>query len=529
MSDLKKGLTSASVPLESNNSSNNNNNDKNHAIDERQLKLQAPAFQRVWRSGLDDANDNDANNEANEIEDDEKVCRICLEEDSPETMIAPCRCKGGSKWVHRECLDEWRTNEKDRAFSKCTECLFEYYLQPVYKENENEETGYCYSGNNETSSSCCSKPQQRRRILFYWMVSRDACLGIVLQQLIVFLLTAVIWACDPNHNLPRLLLGRNNDSSSSSSISQTTMVWLYYGLGWCAFFIALGLYGSVVMCMSGCDFKRAIPTVGPPSEADKEKGPTTTPLRERTNPITRNSYYSDDYDDNNYNRYNQQEHHRSRNPSVSSSTEYYRRARRRQHHRSRYYNNDCYGGPTYYHVYAYPGNDGCCCCCCCCDSDVPRASAGTGTGIGYGGGGGGGGTSRCCCPSSGGSSSDDGKHILLMILLVVAIVLAIIGFFVGVVVIVVAIQRIVRRHVYLLQKRQLVKEFQVMDLQDYDLDQPISTAPVREDEDESHDEEGLGIASSSTTDGTKHPPPSAPVVPMKDFEYLKNLGLMDHR
>jgi hypothetical protein len=90
---------------------------------------------------------------------------------------------------------------------------------------------------------------------------------------------------------------------------------------------------------------------------------------------------------------------------------------------------------------------------------------------------------------------------MLMILLVVAIVLAIIGFFVGVLVIVVAVQRIVGRHVYLLQKRQLVKEFQVMDLQDYDLDQPNSTAPVREDE--SHAEEGFGTA----TDGTKHPLP----------------------
>ena len=116
-----------------------------------------------------------------------------------------------------------------------------------------------------------------------------------------------------------------------------------------------------------------------------------------------------------------------------------------------------------------------------------------------------------------------------MILLVVAIVLAIIGFFVGVVVVVVAVQRIVGRHVYLLQKRQLVKEFQVMDLRDYDLDEPISTAPVREGEDESYYQEGFGTTIDSTTYGTKHPLPSAPVMPVKDVEYLKNLGLLDHR
>lgn len=25
-----------------------------------------------------------------------------------EDFIAPCKCKGSSKYVHRECLDQWR-------------------------------------------------------------------------------------------------------------------------------------------------------------------------------------------------------------------------------------------------------------------------------------------------------------------------------------------------------------------------------------------------------------------------------------
>ncbi|KAF9678821.1 hypothetical protein SADUNF_Sadunf07G0076000 [Salix dunnii] len=34
-------------------------------------------------------------------------CRICLETDGRD-FIAPCQCKGTAKYVHRECLDQWR-------------------------------------------------------------------------------------------------------------------------------------------------------------------------------------------------------------------------------------------------------------------------------------------------------------------------------------------------------------------------------------------------------------------------------------
>ena len=105
-----------------------------------------------------------------------------------------------------------------------------------------------------------------------------------------------------------------------------------------------------------------------------------------------------------------------------------------------------------------------------------------------------------------------------MILLVAAIILAIIGFFVGVVIVIVAAQRITSRHIYLLQKRQLVEEFKVKDLQDYDLDKP-------EPRGENSENDGIEMQ-----DGTnvRHPPPSAPVMTMEDVQYLKNLGLMDY-
>lgn len=61
--------------------------------------------------------------------DDFRMCRICLESDAPadDPLIAPCRCAGSMKWVHRKCLNEWRAQEKvPLAFSHCPQCKFQY-------------------------------------------------------------------------------------------------------------------------------------------------------------------------------------------------------------------------------------------------------------------------------------------------------------------------------------------------------------------------------------------------------------------
>jgi hypothetical protein len=53
-----------------------------------------------------------------EIKDEEDIeagsipcCRICLESDAePEDeLISPCMCKGTQQFVHRSCLDHWRS------------------------------------------------------------------------------------------------------------------------------------------------------------------------------------------------------------------------------------------------------------------------------------------------------------------------------------------------------------------------------------------------------------------------------------
>ncbi|XP_019414413.1 PREDICTED: uncharacterized protein LOC109326181 [Lupinus angustifolius] len=55
-------------------------------------------------------------------------CRICLDIGGQD-LIAPCHCKGTQKYVHRSCLDNWRSTKEGFAFSHCTECRAVFILR----------------------------------------------------------------------------------------------------------------------------------------------------------------------------------------------------------------------------------------------------------------------------------------------------------------------------------------------------------------------------------------------------------------
>ncbi len=57
----------------------------------------------------------------------ENCCRICLTDDEEENLIAPCYCKGTSRFVHRDCLDKWRC-QHERSFYTCTECTTPFVM-----------------------------------------------------------------------------------------------------------------------------------------------------------------------------------------------------------------------------------------------------------------------------------------------------------------------------------------------------------------------------------------------------------------
>lgn len=59
------------------------------------------------------------------------TCRICFEtetadsQDPANPLICPCQCSGSSKYVHRQCLSQWRTtNHRADAYYECEVCKF---------------------------------------------------------------------------------------------------------------------------------------------------------------------------------------------------------------------------------------------------------------------------------------------------------------------------------------------------------------------------------------------------------------------
>lgn len=111
-------------------------------------------------------------------------------------------------------------------------------------------------------------------------------------------------------------------------------------------------------------------------------------------------------------------------------------------------------------------------------------------------------------------------HLLLVLLLLVTVVLAIVGFFVGLFLAAILIQRIVRRHLLHLHKKQLVREFRVQDLSHYKTNDDI----IMLDD----DNEATGLASSSIYQAPPLLPPhySPPKLHPKDEAHLRKLGLL---
>ncbi|XP_010273535.1 PREDICTED: uncharacterized protein LOC104609042 isoform X2 [Nelumbo nucifera] len=58
----------------------------------------------------DDRQSFDADESCSLVNGDQPQCRICLDTEG-EDLIAPCHCKGTQKYVHRSCLDHWRSTK----------------------------------------------------------------------------------------------------------------------------------------------------------------------------------------------------------------------------------------------------------------------------------------------------------------------------------------------------------------------------------------------------------------------------------
>ncbi|KAL4197600.1 hypothetical protein AMTRI_Chr04g251930 [Amborella trichopoda] len=71
----------------------------------------------------------------------------------PLDFITPCKCKGTSKYVHRECLDHWRAI-KGFAFAHCTTCKSPYHLRVHVPADRKWRTlKFCFFVNRDVIAS----------------------------------------------------------------------------------------------------------------------------------------------------------------------------------------------------------------------------------------------------------------------------------------------------------------------------------------------------------------------------------------
>ena len=500
-----------------------------------------------------------------------KCCRICLDYDDEghdnDPMIAPCLCKGSSEWVHRSCLDRWRTNEPDRAFAQCTECRYTYHLVASHildhPSSSSSAASAAFSGHAPPQLPYASSFWNQPRMKFCFFVSRDVCTITLLMQFLIASLGYVIMVLDQSQNwdLTHLILNPNSECNTSTTSSNSDATFwcrhneaaVYYLFGIIALLVIVGVVGSIIFCRNGCSFHGDnvvdSNTYEQFGDTTLQKDATTTLSTKATPyhtsiPVTSisdvergmklpsdsgTSYQQPPILHPNFLR------HRRR------TTEFYRRQR---HRSSRDYHNYCdtcgatssgnansrtsssstwsdrYATTNHFCIYtnSCPCDDphtSCCddctdnsndgsddCCCCCCDCPGHHASSASTASMD---------AHHCNC-----GDGDSPVAIILFILLVFFVIVAIIGLFLLLVIGVIVCQRIVQRHIFLLQKQTLVQEFQVADLSSLH-EKHISTG--------SH--MNLNIDSTGTTISTAQLIPSSDTLHPSDVQRLQKLGLLN--
>lgn len=72
----------------------------------------------------------DANVDSNA---DAKLCRICFDSEENEDtgrLFSPCKCKGSMRYVHFQCLNQWRkVSQKRTSYVQCDFCKYRYAVK----------------------------------------------------------------------------------------------------------------------------------------------------------------------------------------------------------------------------------------------------------------------------------------------------------------------------------------------------------------------------------------------------------------
>lgn len=173
---------------------------------------------------------------------DEKQCWICLQSGGDQ-LIAPCRCTGSMKWVHRACLNKWRVDSANpRNFTHCRHCNFQFRMVL----------------NRDPSAEQDVTAVRKRRFLLK-TVKNVLVIGALVQ--ICLILTALLLrVLDPNEELVTLFHLPQVDESPDPGTGDLLNAFRYhkgtYYLAACLvglFFT--GVLGTLACCIQvcGCD------------------------------------------------------------------------------------------------------------------------------------------------------------------------------------------------------------------------------------------------------------------------------------
>jgi len=155
------------------------------------------------------------------------VCRICLAESrsNVDELIAPCLCKGGQKWVHRSCLNRWRSQEVSHSFSRCPTCHFTY----------------------KTRNTLSFLQHSHKSCIFYLLVIRDILLALGLIFAVVVGLSLVFSLVDPaqsramSHYFPEFTQG-------CPTMWLVCILPLYVVIAIAFILLGIGVAGVVINC-----------------------------------------------------------------------------------------------------------------------------------------------------------------------------------------------------------------------------------------------------------------------------------------
>jgi len=175
----------------------------------------------------------------------EGQCRVCLE--TGGDLIAPCQCRGTSKWIHRECLNRWRASRSNpKCLTNCCECGFTYVLD-LHRIIQDEGAA------------------RRRR--FARRIAAQGLASFLMVQAAIIFLGFLVRVFDPDQKLvkffdfPQTAHGHDPQNFRDAFLYHKTT---YYVAGLIAFLAILGVGGVVMGLVLACSNRNR----GPSSRAD---------------------------------------------------------------------------------------------------------------------------------------------------------------------------------------------------------------------------------------------------------------------